>query len=431
MKRPSLLHLTVFVLSAIFMWVSPARATPPWESIGRSTVRILCVTDASGGSGSGFIIDDGRKVVTNWHVAACTAQGGQAFIDLGGGRFVKAEVKWHSENKDLAVLQLERKLDRASVTFAPSKTVNKPDTVYAMGFPGAADAPDVVNRESSAEVKATKGIISARVTSLSGVALFQTDAAINPGNSGGPLFDAYGHVVGINVAKALSMVVVVDPGASGVPVSLERLPSGEGIGWAIQADELLMDLDHLGISYRTTSWFTRSRLYHLWQREPLIFSFGAITLLLSMAGLYFSLTRRGRRVVKDVVTKGKEALTGRAPAVENPGRIKAKPVLKGISGAFAGCVVEMDDMFLAMGRDSRAANLVFPRDASDVSRRHCTLTYDAEGRCFFLEDCWSYNGVFLEGGQRIPSGEKIRLVPCAKFYLSTPDQLFEVGIEEG
>ena len=81
-----------------------------------------------------------------------------------------------------------------------------------MGFPGAADAPDVVNRESSAEVKATKGIISARVTSLSGVALFQTDAAINPGNSGGPLFDAYGYVVGINVAKALSMVVVVDPG---------------------------------------------------------------------------------------------------------------------------------------------------------------------------------------------------------------------------
>ena len=54
-----------------------------------------------------LLLMTGKKVVTNWHVAACTAQGGQAVIDLGGGRFVKAEVKWHSENKDLAVLQLE------------------------------------------------------------------------------------------------------------------------------------------------------------------------------------------------------------------------------------------------------------------------------------------------------------------------------------
>ena len=53
----------------------------------------------------------------------------------------------------------------------------------------------------------TVGYVSAlnrevRVSSTSTRELLQTDAAINPGNSGGGLFDQYGNLVGIVVAKS-------------------------------------------------------------------------------------------------------------------------------------------------------------------------------------------------------------------------------------
>ena len=53
---------------------------------------------------------------------------------------------------------------------------------------------------------ASQGIISALDRELTvenkNLTLLQTDASINPGNSGGGLFDQYGHLIGIVVAKS-------------------------------------------------------------------------------------------------------------------------------------------------------------------------------------------------------------------------------------
>ena len=54
--------------------------------------------------------------------------------------------------------------------------------------------------------------------------LIQTDAAINPGNSGGPLVNKKGELVGINTA---------------------RIPTGEGIGFAIAIDPARPLIDEL------------------------------------------------------------------------------------------------------------------------------------------------------------------------------------------
>ena len=82
----------------------------------------------------------------------------------------------------------------------------------------------------------TRGIVSAFRTGADiggsskiapNLKLIQTDAAINPGNSGGPLIDKHGQVVGVNSFK---------------------LRSGEGIGFAIAAEELKSIFEVAGLS---------------------------------------------------------------------------------------------------------------------------------------------------------------------------------------
>ena len=69
------------------------------------------------------------------------------------------------------------------------------EDVIAMGFPSG----DIEVLHDSPTI--TKGIVSAKRVSGSGVRLLQTDAAINPGTSDGPLFDRDGRVVGVNTLK--------------------------------------------------------------------------------------------------------------------------------------------------------------------------------------------------------------------------------------
>lgn len=418
----------------LFLVASSVFAEAPIETMAKNTVRILCIKGEKAGTGSGFVIDNGRKVVTNWHVVACTADGGGSGVWLGENNEIKARVLWHSEQKDLAVLELERPLDRPSVVFASSKTVNITQIVYALGFPGAADDEQVVDRSSMLQVKATRGIISAKVHSQSDVGLFQTDAAINPGNSGGPLFDEFGQVVGINVAKSLRAAVVVNPNStSQTPLSIERLPSGEGIGWAIQADELMKELDQLNISYGKASGLINNSLYRLWKNQPLIFFLVSTAIIIGIAGLFMGFTAKGRTVVKEV----KEAITKRGPSLpakkDPPTDI---PLLVGIAGEFNGSIIELDESALVLGRDPRASQLVFSKSASGVSRRHCSVMFDPENRCFYIEDSWSSNGTYIVGsgghvnsGASIESGQKIPLSPGDRFYLSDQNQMFEVLFE--
>ncbi|MBF0376718.1 MAG: trypsin-like peptidase domain-containing protein [Desulfamplus sp.] len=429
-----------YLAFVLFLTSSYSSAEAPIETMSKSTVRILCIKGEATGTGSGFVIDNGRKVVTNWHVVACTADGGGVGVWIGENDAIKAQVKWHSEQKDLAVLELERPLDRPSVVFASGKTVKIAHTVFASGFPAAADDEQVVDRASLLTVKTSSGIVSAKVNSQSGVGLFLIDASINPGNSGGPLFDEFGHVVGINVAKALMAAVVVNPTTiSQSPISIERLPSADGIAWAIEADELIEELDKLNISYKTASVLIDNSLYRLWKKDPLVFSLVAISIIIGIGGLFLGVTSKGRVVVKEVVSKSKDAITRRAtpppPPIKEPIAVSEKPLLLGIAGEFQGSIIELDESPLVIGRDPRVSHLVFSQRDSGVSRRHCTVAFDSKSRCFYLEDSWSSNGTYLgagknvQSGSKIESGQKIRLAHGDRFYLSDQNQMFEVRIE--
>jgi len=142
--------------------------------------------------GSGFIVDGGRKIVTNRHVI----EGGKEFaIRTGLGEMIKAKVIYVSAADDLAVLELQKPLpaDRS----IPANAYSKPRVgrnVVVMGYP----LWYILGQGSPS---LTNGMVSKRTGMGDDLGTFQLTAKVNKGNSGGPVFDMAGNVVGITVGK--------------------------------------------------------------------------------------------------------------------------------------------------------------------------------------------------------------------------------------
>jgi serine protease Do len=142
--------------------------------------------------GSGFVVDTGRKVVTNRHVV----EGGKEFaIRTGLGEVIKARLVFISNTDDIAVLELAKPLpaDRA----IPSSSFVKPQVgrnVVVMGYP-------LWYLLGEGSPSLTNGVVSKRTGLRDDAGTFQITAKVNKGNSGGPVFDMRGNVVGITVGK--------------------------------------------------------------------------------------------------------------------------------------------------------------------------------------------------------------------------------------
>jgi S1-C subfamily serine protease len=141
-------------------------------------------------TGSGFLIDDQGRILTNYHVIAGTIRVTVQFED----KVVReARVVGQDPNNDLAVLKVDLGGLRVQpLTLGNSSTVLVGDPTLAIGNPFGLDRT------------LTSGIVSAlqrQIQAPNGFSIdnvIQTDAPINPGNSGGPLIDATGRVIGIN-----------------------------------------------------------------------------------------------------------------------------------------------------------------------------------------------------------------------------------------
>jgi S1-C subfamily serine protease len=163
-------------------------------------------------SGSGFVIDEEGRLLTNAHVVAGATD---IRVTFSSSRTVPARVVGKDENADLALLAVDPKgLDLRPLELGSAASVQVGDATVAIGNPFGLDRT------------LTTGIVSAkqrRITAPSGFSIdnvIQTDAAINPGNSGGPLIDASGRVIGINSQIATAA------GSSG----------NVGIGFAVPID---------------------------------------------------------------------------------------------------------------------------------------------------------------------------------------------------
>jgi putative serine protease PepD len=185
-----------------------------------SLVTIAVQSGGSGGIGSGVVLDKDGHILTNNHVIAGAAQGGEISVTFHNGTTATAKIIGTSESNDLAVIKVDGVSDLNPATFAKSSELTVGQTVVAAGAPlGLAESV------TSGIVSNTARPVRSGNNNDAVYLALQTDAAINPGNSGGPLVDLNGAVVGIN-----SSIASTSSGADG------GQPGNIGIGFAIPSD---------------------------------------------------------------------------------------------------------------------------------------------------------------------------------------------------
>lgn len=143
------------------------------------------------GSGSGFLIDEEGRILTNHHVVRGNAP--QIEVTLHDKSRYKAELRAVDEGNDLALIKIEAGKKLPYLTLGDSENLKVGQKVLAIGNP------------FGLEGTLTTGVISSLGRSIRDREIvledmIQTDAAINPGNSGGPLLDSSGNVIGVNTA---------------------------------------------------------------------------------------------------------------------------------------------------------------------------------------------------------------------------------------
>jgi Trypsin-like peptidase domain/FHA domain len=376
------------------------------EMIKKQTVQLVCLVNRDdGATGSGFLIDAGKHVVSNYHVVECVSRGGKAFVITPQRKKVDLTLVSHSGEKDLAILKLASPFNSEEVTFAKRELLEERNKVIAAGFPGVAQ----LTSADFGQVSFSEGIIS-KFTEIAGHAFIQTDASVNPGNSGGPLYNEEGQVIGVVSLKGLN----------------SEHQSADGVAWAIVADELLSELDRLGIGFNVASKVADSSegQSHPKRSESKLDSNASfnetliwiVVALISIAAFFIT-----RRLVQPPNTKPvdppKEPLTFTVePSKEKP-PVSAGFGIRCLYGPLKGSLLPLDDQPLVIGRDASVCNLVLPQESKRVSRRHCQIIYSSDRKKAFIEDLHSSNGTFKEDGEKYPPGKRIELSVGELFYL--------------
>ena len=143
-------------------------------------------------TGSGFIINEGRYVITNRHVIDKT---GKIAIRTGTGEVRTARVLEIAKDDDLAILELSKPFPSSySIAINQMGDANTGRSAVVMGYPMAG----IIGWQ---QPSLTEGIVSKASGFKDNPTTFLITSKMNKGNSGGPIFDRKGRLIGIAVAK--------------------------------------------------------------------------------------------------------------------------------------------------------------------------------------------------------------------------------------
>jgi S1-C subfamily serine protease len=173
-------------------------ATRVFREASPGVVTIRSVFGGGAAEGSGFVLDDSGRIVTNAHVVTDDSDGErkpakEVFVEFSDRNVVPADIVGFDPFADVALLEAKADgLDLHPLQLGDDRNLVVGQPVAAIGSP--------FGEQQSLSV----GVVSATDRSVESLTRFQidgaiqTDASINPGNSGGPLLEAGARVVGIN-----------------------------------------------------------------------------------------------------------------------------------------------------------------------------------------------------------------------------------------
>jgi serine protease Do len=172
--------------------------------------------------GSGVIIDQDGRILTNFHVAGRSVE---LYVTLASKERIPAKLIGDDHWTDLAIIQMDKdEVAKKKITFSSAKLGRSDNLltgqdVMAIGTPFGLNRTVTLGQISNNE----RCFYPERMTiDLGGVENLETgdfsnwvqmDTPINPGNSGGPLVDLDGYVVGINTrggGQNLNFAIPID-----------------------------------------------------------------------------------------------------------------------------------------------------------------------------------------------------------------------------
>ena len=392
-------QLAGFLLS--FICCIPVLAADAVATADRSVVRIIAIeADKKRPIGTGFVVGQGGIVATNSHVV-----GKERKLEVLSKPFGKAAktypvtVIWNSPGYDLALLKVSG-LDLPSLKLA-EQLPEKRTQVTAIGYPGAADIVSD-NLDTYAESTITQGIIGRVVMSFyreekDKQNILQHSAAINSGNSGGPLIDACGRVMGVNTAKPLAEVRLVN--------GKIEVNQSDGIYLASHIAKLIEALKSQGASFLATSdgcvllgtpATAQLVAAPVPERQDEYFSVSIFAVLL-VAGAALLVALRKSSVVRETYTQYRR----RSGTSSSTSHTKVRPnswTLRGHDARKRSVELFVDTPMLGagnviIGRDPLQSHLAI--DDPNISKRHASLSLSTEQ--LQVADLGSTNGTWVDG----------------------------------
>ena len=448
--------LAVFLLLAI-----PLTAFADFDPETRNSVVVVetCLELDAGtvsfGWGTGFFVgEDGQDpmyLITNHHVI-------EPFLESGEGELVQAETTEgvltgrskirvfydsddfeeaypvaYDEIKDLAVLKLGAATSKRTPLPLCSPTDNMVgSTIYAVGYPGLAENvfADATTTWGPSDVSVTSGSISRLLTtSGTGQMRLQIDCVIRHGNSGGPLVNEDGQVLGI----AVSSVSDEEDSSMYYGVNIDEvIPylKQYDVPYVLQEAGATQSSSETSLAEGTAPAGDTIVVPESTEEDPKESSGGVPAAVWVVIGV--AVAAVAGVVIFLLLQKGKKTPAQVQPVQPAPAPAPAPqkvPVLRSLAQQHNGVRIPIQGRQILIGTSQGDCQVVFRSGTPGVSRRHCSISWDAATGDFILTDLGSSFGTFLENRQKLAQGVPTRLRPGDRFYLGSPENLLSTGLE--